>query len=155
MESAVKAKILYVDDEAHNLVAFRANFRRDFEVLTAGSVSEALEVLEKEDVHVLVTDQRMPEQLGTELLAVARSKYPDQARILLTGFTELDALRDAVNEGKITCYVQKPWEAEALRKILLEAARDVAQTRGEKKLARELIRTNEQLEFILRQRLIS
>jgi response regulator RpfG family c-di-GMP phosphodiesterase len=124
-------------------------------VLTAGSVSEALEVLEKEDVHVLVTDQRMPEQLGTELLAVARSKYPDQARILLTGFTDLEALRDAVNEGKITCYVQKPWEAEALRKILLEAARNVAQTRGEKKLARELIRTNEQLEFILRQRLIS
>jgi response regulator RpfG family c-di-GMP phosphodiesterase len=84
MDNNIKPLVLYVDDEDNNLNAFRAGYRRDFEIYTASSALEGLKILEEREIPVLITDQRMPEVLGTELLAEAVQKFPDQMRILLT-----------------------------------------------------------------------
>jgi response regulator RpfG family c-di-GMP phosphodiesterase len=110
--------VLYVDDEENNLIAFKANFRRFFNIHTAISAKDAFEILKTNSIHVLITDQRMPETLGTELLAQAVKDFPDQTRILLTGYSDIEALKDAVNRGQIFRYLQKPWNTDDLKKTI-------------------------------------
>lgn len=111
--------VLYVDDEQQNLNSFMAAFRRKFKVLLATSVPLAFEILEKETIHVLVSDQRMPEITGVEFLKQAKEKYPDIPRILLTGYTDVEVLADAVNKGDIYRYITKPWdELEVVNSVL-------------------------------------
>ncbi len=155
MEQQTPIQLLYVDDEENNLTAFRASFRRDFKIFTAISAVEALKILSETEIHVLITDQRMPGTLGTELLAQAVEQYPDQMRILLTGFSDIDALKDAINSGQIYQYLQKPWNYEDL-KLTIEKAYKIFQLKKEKKeLTDKLLITNEQLEFMLRQKILS
>lgn len=155
MEEDQKISVLYVDDEENNLVAFKASFRRVFSVFTALSVKEAKEILAQQKIHVLITDQRMPLELGTELLAYAVNDYPDQIRILLTGFSDIDALTDAINRGQIFRYLKKPWSENELRETI-ESAYKVYELRIKQKvLTAQLQQTNEQLEFVLRQKLLS
>ncbi len=146
---------MYVDDEENNLVSFKAAFRRDFKVYTALSAAEALEVLRKETIHVLITDQRMPNTPGTELLAQIVAEQPDQVRILLTGFSDIDALQDAVNRGQIFRYLQKPWKDDELRETIQAGAKLFFLKKRQKELTEQLKVTNEQLEFVLRQKLLS
>lgn len=146
---------MYVDDEDNNLVSFKAAFRRDFKVYTAHSAAEALEVLRKETIHVLITDQRMPNTPGTELLAQVVNEQPDQVRILLTGFSDIDALQDAVNRGQIFRYLQKPWKDDELRETIQAGAKLFFLKKKQKELTEQLKLTNEQLEFVLRQKLLS
>lgn len=103
-------KVLFVDDEPGNLTAFKAAFRRDFEVHLAHSAEEALAVLDHEPIHVVVSDQRMPRMTGSELLAIVREKHPRAIRMLLTGYADLEAVVDAVNKGGIYSYATKPWD---------------------------------------------
>jgi response regulator RpfG family c-di-GMP phosphodiesterase len=147
--------VMYVDDEENNLVSFKAAFRRDFKVYTALSAAEALEVLRKETIHVLITDQRMPNTPGTELLAQIVAEQPDQVRILLTGFSDIDALQDAVNRGQIFRYLQKPWKDDELRETIQAGAKLFFLKKRQKELTEQLKVTNEQLEFVLRQKLLS
>ena len=155
MEEGQKITVLYVDDEENNLVAFKASFRRLFSVFTALSVKEAKEILAQSKIQVLITDQRMPQELGTELLAYAVNDYPDQIRILLTGFSDIDALTDAINRGQIFRYLRKPWNEDELRDTI-ESAYKVYELRIKQKvLTAQLQQTNEQLEFVLRQKLLS
>src|SRR5687768_2684997 len=91
--------ILVVDDEQDNLDAFRFNFKRQFRISTASSGAEALEVLAGEDVAVIVTDQRMPRMTGLELLKEAQALRPDAVGIILTAFTDVDVLIEAINQG--------------------------------------------------------
>jgi response regulator RpfG family c-di-GMP phosphodiesterase len=121
MKEDASINVLYVDDEDNNLVAFKASFRRYFNIYTANSASEAEEILSKNIIHVLITDQRMPETLGTELLAKAAKEYPEQVRILLTGFSDIEALKDAVNRGQIFRYLSKPWNDAELKKTIEES----------------------------------
>jgi PAS domain S-box-containing protein len=100
--------ILYVDDEIDNLKSFKALFRRDYHVHLAESAQEALEILRTENVHVLVTDQRMPEMSGTALLEQAAEEFPDVLRYMLTGYSDYDPLVDAINKGKVHGYFSKP-----------------------------------------------
>lgn len=102
-------KVLYVDDEEHNLISFKASFRRQYEIYTAISAKEALALLEKVDVNVIISDQRMPEMTGVEFFKTLKEKYPDPVRILLTGYTDIESLSDAINQGDIYRYVTKPW----------------------------------------------
>lgn len=111
--------VLYVDDEQQNLNSFMAAFRRKCKVFLASSVPAAFEILDKEDIHVLISDQRMPEITGVEFLKQAKEKYPAIPRILLTGYTDIEVLADAVNQGDIYRYITKPWnELELLNGIL-------------------------------------
>jgi len=155
MEQDNQISVLYVDDEENNLIAFKASFRRNFKIYTALSALEAKEILSKNLIHVLITDQRMPVTNGSELLRQAVKENPDQMRILLTGFSDFDALTDAVNEGKIYRYLQKPWDDVELRNVIIEAYEIYINKK--RMLERSIIleKTNEQLEFYLRQKLLS
>jgi DNA-binding NtrC family response regulator len=113
--------ILYVDDEVNNLEAFKAAFRRDFRVLLASSAEEARQIMAQHEIAVLVTDQRMPSEKGTQLLRKAVETYPDQIRILVTAYSDMEAIISAINEGYIFKYHKKPWDEEALRNSLNEA----------------------------------
>ncbi len=147
--------VLYVDDEIHNLNAFKASFRRTFNVFTAESAKDALPILEREDIHIILTDQRMPNMTGVEFLASILDVYPDPIRILLTGYSDLTAVVDAINKGQIYLYITKPWQEEELRQNL-EKAFEVFDLRRQNKLLNEnLLLVNSQLEFMLRQKLIS
>src|SRR5688500_13848862 len=110
--------ILVVDDEQDNLDAFRFNFRKTFDILTATSGPEALTILENKDVAVVVTDQRMPKMTGVELLREVRQRQPDSVGIILTAFTDVDVLIEAINLGQVYRYITKPWDAKEMRGVL-------------------------------------
>jgi DNA-binding NtrC family response regulator len=108
-------KILIVDDEPANLRSLERLFRADYEVLTAGSGTEALELLSQHDVALLITDQRMPAMTGIELLQKTVPLRPRMVRIILTGYTDVDALVEAINCGQVYRYVGKPWNNDELK----------------------------------------
>ncbi len=110
--------ILVVDDEQDNLDAFRFNFRKVFDIVTAGSGAEALELLKEKDVAVIITDQRMPRMTGLELLREAKEVRPDAVGIILTAFTDVDVLVEAINLGQVYRYITKPWDAKEVRGVL-------------------------------------
>lgn len=114
--------LLLVDDEAHILSALRRLFRRDgYRVLTAGGGAEALELLAVNEVDVIVSDQRMPGMTGTDLLRRVRALYPDTIRMTLSGYTDLQSIIDAVNEGSVYKFLTKPWDDERLRGHVAQA----------------------------------
>jgi len=155
MERQEKISILYVDDEINNLNSFKAAFRREFNVLLASSGTEGLEVLQNNVVHVIITDQRMPQMTGVDFLIEVLKKHTDPIRILLTGYTDINAVIDAVNKGHIYYYLNKPWDEQQL-KIIIKNAYEIFRLREEnKELITKLIDANNQLEFLLRQNLIS
>ncbi len=108
-------KLLIVDDERANLRLLERLFRHDYYCLTASSGEEAIKLLEQHDVAVIITDQRMPEMTGIELLKQTAKSRPHMVRILLTGYTEVAALVEAVNCGLVYMYVTKPWNNDDLK----------------------------------------
>src|SRR3989339_1831843 len=141
-----KFTILYVDDEESNLNIFKNTFRRDYNILVALSATDGLEILKKEHVDLILTDQRMPEMDGVEFLKQALSIYPDLNRILITAYSDFDAIRNAINEAQIFQYIQKPWTEDKLRSII-EQGLEVYRLKIENtKLTNELKDKNEQLE---------
>jgi DNA-binding NtrC family response regulator len=114
-------KIMIADDEPANLRALERLFRQHYDVLTANSGAEALELLGYHDVALLITDQRMPGMTGIELLKKTMSLRPRMVRIILTGYTDVEALVDAINCGEVYQYVTKPWSTEDLRMTVKRA----------------------------------
>lgn len=102
-------RVLYIDDEENNLHAFKASFRRQYEIYTAISAAEGLKILENVPVNVIIADQKMPGMTGVEFFKSIINTYPDPIRILLTGYTDIEALADAINHGDIYRYITKPW----------------------------------------------
>jgi response regulator RpfG family c-di-GMP phosphodiesterase len=154
-ESKDKIKLLYVDDEAHNLTSLKATFRKQFEVHIAESGAEGLEIVKKEDLHIILTDQRMPNMTGIEFLEQVQTIRPEPIRILITGYTDINAVVDAINKGQVYRYLTKPWNEDDLKATLLAAYEVFALRRDNKILIERLARANDQLEFLLRQRLLS
>lgn len=150
-----KISVLYVDDEENNLISFKANFRIKYKVFIAISGDEALKIMEKNAIDIIITDQRMPKMTGVQFLEKVLEKHPDPMRILLTGYADMNAVVDAVNKGKIFHYLTKPWNEEELDMTILRAY-DVLQERREVESMNEKLATsNDQLEFLLRQKLLS
>jgi response regulator RpfG family c-di-GMP phosphodiesterase len=145
MQDNKEISILYVDDEVQNLQGFKANFRRDFTVHTAVSAAEARQVLSTTDVHILITDQKMPETLGTELLEELVHQYPHQERIMLTAYADSQAILDAFQKGQIYRYVLKPYRPEELKTIIDEAFRLYTLKRVKDKLFEEWKKNNDEL----------
>src|SRR5919112_2447950 len=108
-------KILIVDDEPANLRLLERLFRREYAVVAASSGEEALRLLEQHDVALLITDQRMPGMTGIELLKRTAPLRPHTVRIILTGYTDVTALVEAINCGQVYKYVTKPWSNDELR----------------------------------------
>jgi CheY-like chemotaxis protein len=118
-----KLKILVVDDEPDNLDLLYRTFRRDFNVLKADSGIQALDVLAAEgEVAVIISDQRMPEMKGTEFLSKTVPQFPDTVRIILTGFTDIEDLVEAINAGQVYKYITKPWDPSELKAVVQRAA---------------------------------
>ncbi len=150
-----KIRILYVDDEINNLLAFKAMFRRDFEVHTAISPAEGWNLLKEHTFHLILTDQRMPETTGVEFLESIIPEYPDPMRMLITGYSDIQAVINAINKGQVFRYITKPWEEQEL-KMAFEHAYEIYSLRAANKaLTEKLLLANEQLDFMLRQKLIS
>ena len=122
MTDAPKPTILIVDDEEEILHSLRGLLRLEFEVYTANSGREALRMLEQLPIEVVLSDQRMPEMAGVELLGQARNERPGAVRVLFTGYTDVKAVIDAINTGRIFRYLTKPWDAEELLAVLREAS---------------------------------
>jgi response regulator RpfG family c-di-GMP phosphodiesterase len=147
--------ILYIDDEIHNLNAFRASFRRLYTVFTAESAEEAVKILSENDIHIIISDQRMPRMTGIEFFESILEKYPEPIRILLTGYADINAVIDAINKGQVYKYFSKPWNEEELRHNIEKAYEVYALRKENKELTAKLLDVNEKLEFLLRQKLIS
>lgn len=150
-----KIKVLYIDDEVNNLSAFKANFRKLYDIYTAESASEGRKILESVDVEIIITDQRMPEMTGVEFLESIIKEFPNPIRILLTGYTDMQALIDAVNKGQIYRYINKPWNEEELKMFINQAHELYTLRKENEDLTKELLKVNNQLEFMIRQKLLS
>ncbi len=110
-----KISILYVDDEEDNLTTFKSVFRREYNIFLAKSGEEALSVLGEQHVDLIITDQRMPEMSGIDLLIKIVDDYPNVLRIILTGYSDVNDVIMAINSGKIHSYITKPWNKEDLK----------------------------------------
>jgi CheY-like chemotaxis protein len=146
VEKPKKLKLLVVDDEPDNLDLLYRTFRRDFNVLKADSGVNALQVLATEgEVAVIISDQRMPEMKGTEFLSKTVPQFPDTVRIILTGFTDIEDLVEAINAGQVYKYITKPWDPTELKAVVQRAAEtyDLLKQRTE-----ELRRANAQMELL-------
>ncbi|HMR18055.1 MAG TPA: response regulator [Sphingobacterium sp.] len=150
-----KIKVLYVDDEENNLISFKATFRLKYKVYTAISGPAAIDIIKTNPIDIIITDQRMPEMTGVEFLEEIIKIDSNPMRILLTGYTDMSAVIGAVNKGKIFHYLNKPWNEDELDQTI-QRAYEVYMERN--KIIEEnskLELSNEQLEFLLRQKLLS
>jgi len=140
-----KIKVLYIDDEKNNLLSFQASFRRIYQIFTASSAAEGMGILNNEKVHIIIADQRMPQSTGVEFFQVIRNAYPDPIRILLTGYTDAEAIVDAINKGEIYRYIKKPWDEFELQNAM-QNAYEIYNTRLQlKHKVFELEKTNDEL----------
>lgn len=118
-----KRRILFVDDEEKILKALeRSLLDEPYEALFANSGKKALEILNREEVHVLVTDMRMPEMSGLELLKIVKKEYPYVIRLVLSGYTDIDTLLAAINQGDILRFIPKPWKFDEELKTTIRQA---------------------------------
>ena len=143
--------VLYVDDEENNLNSFRAALRRTYNIFTAQSGEEGMEVISKNDIHVVVTDQRMPNMTGVQFLQHIPVDQ-DNIRIIITGFSDMESIIEAINTGKVYRYITKPWDKDELKITIDNAIETVMLRRNNKHLIHELQVYNEQLEEKVRQR---
>ena len=141
-----KFSILYVDDEEINLRVFRSTFEDEFDVFTATSGDEGIEIFKQNDIDLIITDQRMPEMSGVEFLKQIIDLNPEPNRILLTGFSDIDALSSAVNEGKIYQYINKPWDESELKPVIYQALESYYIKKENQRLTNTLQSKNEMLE---------
>ena len=146
---------LYIDDEPNNLNSFKASFRRVFNVFTAESAEEGKKILETEDIHVILSDQRMPKMTGIEFFQSILATHPDPISILITGYTDINAVIDAINVGQVYKYLSKPWNEEDIRNFVLKAYEVVELRQKNKELTEKLLDANKKLEFLARQNLLS
>lgn len=139
--------ILLVDDEAEILSALSRDLHADgYRILSAQSAQAALEILERESVAVVLSDQRMPAMSGMELLIAIRQRYPDVVRMVLSGHTDLDVVMTALNDGAVYKYLTKPWKRETLRASLQDAVQQYALQQERKRLVEEIEMANATLE---------
>jgi len=125
-DPAEKAKhpILVVDDEAEILFSLKSLLRHEFEVHTAEGGKQALDIMRRHVIHVVISDQRMPQMSGVELLAQARVACPEAVRLVFTGYADIKAVIDAINQGQIFRYLTKPWDADELIAALRQACEE-------------------------------
>ncbi|MBN1593445.1 MAG: response regulator [Candidatus Coatesbacteria bacterium] len=117
-ERPQKPKVLIVDDEETILRMFKNQFRKDYEIAIAGSAEEGLKILDDFEADVVVSDQKMPGMKGVDFLVKVKVKHPHAVRMLLTGYTDAEVAKDAINKGEVTAYIDKPWEREKLRQLI-------------------------------------
>lgn len=147
--------VLYIDDEPNNIISFKAAFRRIFNIFTAESAEEGRIILETELIHVILSDQRMPKMTGIEFFQSILDTHPEPIRILITGYTDINAVIDAINVGQVYKYLSKPWNEEEVKNTILKSFEVMELRRQNKELTLKLLDANKKLEFLARQNLLS
>lgn len=150
-----KFPVLIVDDEVENLDAFTLNFSRKFTIRTASSGKEGLEIAKGEPIAVAIADQRMPGMLGTDFLAELRKLRPDAVRMIVTGYTDLESVIAAINDGQISRYITKPWEAREIESVVKNAIDHYRRGIERRRRFRELTAYNRVLQLIAGERSLS
>ncbi|MDO9554333.1 hybrid sensor histidine kinase/response regulator [Rhodonellum sp.] len=117
-----KIRVLYLDDEDNNLNSFKASLRKDFKIITAIDALEGLKIAETEDFHVVIADQRMPGISGVEFFEKLMKIKPDPIRILLTGYSDIASVIDAINKGEVYRFIDKPWNLDQIKNAIINAA---------------------------------
>ena len=120
--SALKHTLLVVDDEPNVGDSVHDLLRREFNVLKAKSADEGIQLMQQNEVHIIMTDQRMPKITGVELLTKIRQRYPHAVRMLFTGYADLESVVAAINQGHVYRFLKKPWQPEELESVVREAA---------------------------------
>lgn len=118
----MKHCLLIVDDEPDVCDSVHDLLRREFRVLRANSAAEGYRLLQEEDVHIVMSDQRMPEISGVELLSQIKTRNPQAIRMLFTGFADLESVISAINQGHVYRFLKKPWQPEELEGAVRQAA---------------------------------
>jgi response regulator RpfG family c-di-GMP phosphodiesterase len=141
--------VLCVDDEENILHSIKRLLRKEgYGLLTASSGVEALKILEENNVHLVLSDQRMPQMSGTEFLAEVKEKYPDVIRIILTGYTEVDSITESINKGNIYKFFLKPWNDQNLKLEIGKALEQYDLIQANKMLHEKVLEQNEELKSI-------
>jgi response regulator RpfG family c-di-GMP phosphodiesterase len=122
MTPPTKHCILVVDDEPNVCDSVHDLLRREFRVLKANSAEEGYRLMQQEEVHIVMSDQRMPQITGVELLAKVKSRYPQAIRMLFTGFADIESIIAAINQGHVYQFLKKPWQPEELEVAVRQAA---------------------------------
>ncbi len=143
--SARRHTLLIVDDEADVLESLRHLFHRRYRVITSESGAGALDVLRREEAHVILSDQRMPGMTGDAFLRKAREEYPDAIRLLFTGYADIQTVVSAVNQGGIFRYIHKPWESGELEAVVAQASAQYELLAERRRLIVELQEANRRL----------
>ncbi len=141
-----KYSILYIDDEIGNLNVFNATFRRDYNILIAGSAAEGVAILQSKPIDLIITDQRMPKTTGVDFLKWCKTAYPDVIRIILTGFSDTEAIITAINECDIYRYLSKPWSVDEMKLTLGKALESHQLRQDNQRLIADLKEAKESLE---------
>lgn len=141
--------VLCVDDEQNILSALKRLLRKEpYRLLTAGSGPQGLTMMDENEVHVVVSDQRMPGMNGTEFLKEVKTNHPDVLRIILTGYTEVDSITAAINEGSVYKFFLKPWNDHNLKLEIRQAVEQYALMETNKQLHETVIAQNDELKQI-------
>jgi len=152
MKGPERSRILVVDDEEAILETMTYTFEDDYQVLTASSASEALDLLERDGpVSVVISDQRMPEMTGVEFLSKVFEMNPTTTRIILTGFADMDAIIRAINDGHVYAYITKPWEPADLKQVVRRAVDHHALAVENERLMTDLRDANVMLQAVMDQ----
>lgn len=147
--------VLYVDDEAQNLAAFKANFRKIFNVTVANDAKEALDIINSQHIDVVITDHMMPEISGVDLLEMLKNSHPYIGRILITGCSDVGVVIEAINRSEVFRFLTKPWVKDDLIETITNSYENNKEEKDKHLKTDKLVQTNQQLEFMLRQKLIS
>ena len=152
MTEPPRPQILVVDDEEAILETMTFTFEDDYEVHTSTDARRALELLdEREDVAVVLTDQRMPNMSGVEFLKEVWKRHPATVRMILTGFADMDAIIEAINDGHVYAYITKPWEPDHLKQVMKQAVKHYELTVENERLLTDLKHANVYLEAVMDQ----
>jgi response regulator RpfG family c-di-GMP phosphodiesterase len=142
MKSAAKYTLLIVDDEPDVCDSVHDLLRREFRVLKAHSGTEGFRLMQEEEVHIIMTDQRMPQVSGVELLTKVKARNPQAVRMLFTGYADLESIIAAINQGHVYQFLKKPWQpeelVEAVRQASVEYERIIADVDESEKLRQEI-----------------
>jgi signal transduction histidine kinase len=143
MPTAIKHPLLIVDDEEDILLSLRSMFRRDFDVITVTRARDALAQMKDREIHIVISDQTMPDMNGVDFLAQVAEQFPDVIRLMITGFADINSVIAAVNRGHVYRYIAKPWEPAELDAAVRQAATQYEVLAERRRLIRELEEANQ------------
>jgi signal transduction histidine kinase len=146
MPGEKKHCLLVVDDEPDLVQSVKDLLRFDYKVLIATRAAEGLQIMQREKVHIVMSDQRMPEMTGVEFLKHLRDSHPETVRLLFTAYADLNAVTDAINQGNVYRYISKPWEPDELKSVLRQAVDYYDLQEERRRLILQVQEKNEQLE---------